>query len=166
MTENEGMLKRLSTEVVGKLREKGLYLSTMESCTGGGLANAITNISKASEMMKESFVTYSTEAKIKNGVSVQVIERYSVYSNETAVEMAKAARFSSVKADIGVGITGTISTMDTNNANSVPGEVYVAVNTKDKTTFKQIIFDKTKMSREEIKEGICIEAEKMILESI
>ena len=61
----------------------------MESCTGGGVANAITNCEGASEILKFSAVTYSNEYKIKMGVSSEVIDKYTVYSMETADEMSK-----------------------------------------------------------------------------
>ena len=75
-------------EIIRLLKEKGLYISTMESCTGGGLVNALTNIEGSSEVLKYSAVTYSNEFKIKMGVSSEVIDKYSVYSIETANEMA------------------------------------------------------------------------------
>ena len=84
--------KNIWEEIVKKLIEKKLTISTMESCTGGGIANEITNISGASEVLKVSYVTYSNEAKIKFGVPEKIIEKYTVYSKETAIEMAKAAK--------------------------------------------------------------------------
>lgn len=166
VNERNEKLKNLSWEVVNKLKERNLYISTMESCTGGGVANALTNISGASEVMKEAFVTYSNEAKIKNGVSADTIEQYTVYSKEVAIEMAKAARMGAVRADIGVGITGSITRSDPNNPNSIPGEVFVAVNSKDETMFKKIILGNDDLSREEVKTEICIAAEEMVLEII
>ena len=71
-------------EVVEKLIEQGKTISTMESCTGGGVADSITSIEGASEILKFSAVTYSNEFKIKMGVSSDVIDKYSVYSIETA----------------------------------------------------------------------------------
>ena len=61
----------------------------MESCTGGGVVNAITNIEGASEVLKFSAITYSNEFKIKMGVDSNIIDKYSVYSIETAMEMSK-----------------------------------------------------------------------------
>ena len=56
-------------EIIKKLTKLDKTISTMESCTGGGLANAITNIEGASEVFKYGAVTYSNEFKIKMGVS-------------------------------------------------------------------------------------------------
>lgn len=69
----------LASQVVNKLRQDGLFITTVESCTGGGLANAITNISGASEVIKGAFVTYSNEQKIALGVPQEIIDKYTVY---------------------------------------------------------------------------------------
>ena len=69
-------------KIVDKLIEENLTISTMESCTGGGIANEITNISGASSVIMESYVTYCNEAKIKHGVPKEIIDKYTVYSQE------------------------------------------------------------------------------------
>ncbi len=48
-------------EIVNNLKEKGLTVATMESCTGGGIASAITNVYGASAVLSESYVTYSND---------------------------------------------------------------------------------------------------------
>lgn len=101
-------------EIVGILHNKKLTIATMESCTGGGIVNEITNISGASEVLKESYVTYCNEAKIKQGVSEKVIAKYTVYSPETAIEMAKAVKVNT-SSDIAVGITGQLGRIDPSN---------------------------------------------------
>ena len=106
--------KDIWKEIVNKLNEQNLTVATMESCTGGGIANEITNISGASSVLKESYVTYCNEAKIKQGVPAEVIAKYTVYSPETAVEMAKAVK-KQAKADIGIGVTGQLGRIDPNN---------------------------------------------------
>ena len=65
-------------DVVNRLKELNYHIATMESCTGGGVANAITNIPGASEVLLFSAVTYSNEYKIKMGVSADTIDKYSV----------------------------------------------------------------------------------------
>ena len=76
-------------KIVLELIKRGETIATMESCTGGGVVDAITSIEGASEVLKFSAVTYSNEGKIKMGVSKEVIDKYSVYSIETAMEMSK-----------------------------------------------------------------------------
>ncbi|MEM7358212.1 MAG: nicotinamide-nucleotide amidohydrolase family protein [Pseudomonadota bacterium] len=117
---------QLASHLVEHLSERGLHITTVESCTGGGLVNCITNVSGASAVIKDARVTYSNEAKIALGVPAEVIDQYGVYSLETAIAMAKAGVAKSVQADIGVGITGSISRVDPANPDSVPGEVYIA----------------------------------------
>ena len=101
-------------EVVKILTAKHKTIATMESCTGGGLVNAITNIEGASEVLKFSAITYSNEYKIRMGVSSKILKKYSVYSIETAMEMsANIAKFAN--ADYGIGITGKLNKIDKNN---------------------------------------------------
>ena len=101
-------------EVVKRLINKNKTISTMESCTGGGVANAITNVEGASEVLKFSAVTYSNEFKIKMGVNKEIIDKYSVYSMETAIEMSKNISLYT-SSDYGVGITGKLNRIDPNN---------------------------------------------------
>lgn len=115
------------------LLEKKITISAMESCTGGQFMSLITDTPGASEITKGGFVTYSNEAKIMQGVNAQVIERYSVYSKETAIEMAKAVR-KNLKSDIGIGITGTFANIDPQNSEaSVLGRVFFAIATENGT---------------------------------
>lgn len=95
-------------DIVKYLINNQISISTMESCTGGLLANLITDIPDASRILKFSAVTYSTEYKIKMGVSKDIIDKYTVYSKETAIEMAKTiSKFAD--SDLGVGITGRLT---------------------------------------------------------
>lgn len=85
-----------------------ITIATMESCTGGLFASLITDVPDASNILKFSAVTYSTEYKIKMGVSKDIVDKYTVYSKETAREMAyNIAKFSN--SDLGVGITGRLT---------------------------------------------------------
>ncbi len=104
----------------------------MESSTSGQVASLITDTEGSSAIMKGAFVTYSNEAKIRQGVSASTIEKYGVYSVETASEMAQVCR-AFYDADIGVGITGSFGNPDPNNEDSVLGEVYFAIATKKGT---------------------------------
>jgi len=108
------------------LIQKKLSITTMESATSGLIASLITDTEGSSTIFKGGFVTYCNEAKIKQGVPADIIEKYSVYSKETASAMASACA-KSYKADIGIGITGTMGNVDpANPENSVPGQVYFA----------------------------------------
>ena len=100
--------------IVQLLQQKEITISVMESCTGGYILNEITNVSGASNILKEGAVTYCNEAKIKLGVPQKTLEKYSVYSAETAVAMAKATK-KNASASIGIGITGLLGRLDPSN---------------------------------------------------
>lgn len=94
-------------EVLVKLLYKNnLTISFAESCTGGLMAATLINVSGASNVLKESYVTYSDDAKNKIlGVSKNTINKFSVYSKETAYEMAEGLSKVS-KSNVCVSITG------------------------------------------------------------
>ena len=96
----------LEYTVVRVLREKGLHAATAESCTGGMIAERLTNVPGSSEVFGFGFVTYAEAAKQKLlGVDAAVIEKYNVVSGPVAAAMAfGAARKSG--AELAVGITG------------------------------------------------------------
>ena len=112
--------------LVNKLIEKNKTISTMESCTGGGVANYITNIEGASEVLKFSAVTYSNEYKIKMGVSKDTIDKYSVYSKEVAIEMSRCIS-AYTNSDYGIGITGKLNRADKNNLYGNDNQVFVSI---------------------------------------
>lgn len=140
-------------KIIEELTKRGETIATMESCTGGGVANAITSIEGASEVLKFSAVTYSNEYKIKMGVPAHVIDKYSVYSMETAHEMAlNITKFA--KSDIGIGITGKLNRADENNNFGKDNEVFISiyykgnyydlcvnVDKKDRETNKKVIIE-------------------------
>jgi len=112
--------------VVRELIEKGQTISTMESCTGGGIANAITNIPDASRVIKFSAVTYSNEYKIKMGVDSTLIDMYSVYSMAVAEDMAKKiSEFA--ESDYGVGVTGKLKKSDPDNPQGEDDVVFLSI---------------------------------------
>lgn len=96
----------LEYTVVRILRERGLHAATAESCTGGMIAERLTNVPGASEVFGFGFVTYAAAAKQRLlGVDAALIERWNVISGPVAAAMAfGAARASG--AELAVGITG------------------------------------------------------------
>ena len=96
----------LEETVVRTLKEKGLTVSTAESCTGGMIAERITAVSGSSEVFGYGFVTYWEQAKAKLvGVDPDVTARYNVVSAPVAAQMALgAAKVSG--SDIAVSVTG------------------------------------------------------------
>lgn len=150
-------------QLVKKLIEKKKTISTMESCTGGGVANAITNVEGSSEILKFSAVTYSNEFKIKMGVSSKVIDEYSVYSMETAREMSKNIS-DFTHSDYGVGITGKLKRGDVNNPFGKDNVIFVSIYDRENKEYYgseiEALFD----TRVENKELVIREIEKLILE--
>ena len=149
-------------ELVEKLISEKKTISTMESCTGGGVVNAITNIPGASEVLKFSAVTYANEFKIKMGVNSDVIEKYSVYSMETANEMSKnISKFAS--SSYGVGITGKLCRSDINNPYGNDDIVYVSVYDRENNKYYTSIVRATMSDREKNKKLVIDEVVKIIL---
>jgi nicotinamide-nucleotide amidase len=111
------------------LIEKNITITTMESCTAGLIASLITDTEGSSAILRGAYITYSNQAKIQAGVPSEIIEKHGVYSAETAAAMATACR-KAFDADIGIGVTGSMGNIDPANGDSVPGEIYVAIDFK------------------------------------
>ena len=85
---------------------KGLTLATAESCTGGLIAAAITEVAGASSVFMRGFVTYANEAKVEVlGVPEAVLERVGAVSEEVARAMAEGA-LARADTDVAVSATG------------------------------------------------------------
>ena len=123
---SEAAVRQKYERLTQALIARNLSVTTMESCTSGQIASLITDTEGASAIMKGAFVTYSNEAKIREGVPAEIIEKYGVYSAETAAAMAEACR-NAFHADLGIGVTGSFGNTDPANADSVPGEVFFAI---------------------------------------
>ena len=96
----------LEETVVRTLKEKGLTVSTAESCTGGMIAERITAVSGSSEVFGYGFVTYWEAAKARLvGVEPDVIAKYNVVSAPVAAQMALGAA-QAAGAEIGISVTG------------------------------------------------------------
>ncbi|MHA6722994.1 CinA family protein [Sphingomonas sp. RS2018] len=99
-------LVALARRVVHENRASGRHISVAESCTGGLVAAAITEIPGASDVLHGSFVVYANEAKTALlRVSGDVIETFGAVSVATAWQMAQGA-LSKSGADVAVAITG------------------------------------------------------------
>ena len=137
-------------------------ISTMESCTGGGIVNHITNIPNASKVLAFSAVTYSNEYKIKMGVNRKLIDKYSVYSMEVACDMAKTIS-EYTNSNYGVGVTGKLKKVDENNMYGLDDVVFLSIYDRDNDKYYN---EKIKLkfdSREENKRQIInIFVDKMI----
>jgi nicotinamide-nucleotide amidase len=99
-------LRARAQRVLELCRARSLLVATAESCTGGLVAGALTDIAGSSDVVDCGFVTYSNTAKQSLlGVSAVTLNRHGAVSAETAAAMAKGALKNS-QADIAVAITG------------------------------------------------------------
>jgi nicotinamide-nucleotide amidase len=99
-------LHAAATAVLDACRARGLKLATAESCTGGLVAGALTEIAGSSDVVDRGFVTYSNKAKQQMlGVPADTLRTYGAVSRQTAEAMARGA-LGQGGADIVVAITG------------------------------------------------------------
>jgi nicotinamide-nucleotide amidase len=97
---------QLATRVVEENREAGRTIALAESCTGGLVCGAVTEIAGSSSVLDRGFITYSNEAKIELlGVSSDIIETFGAVSIACVWAMAQGALTNS-KADVAVAISG------------------------------------------------------------
>ncbi len=93
-------------EIIAAFTARGLKVATAESCTGGLIAGALTEISGSSAVVDRGFVTYSNEAKVAMlGVEAATLIAHGAVSRQTAIEMAQGAVAHSA-ADFAVAVTG------------------------------------------------------------
>ncbi|PWL17845.1 damage-inducible protein CinA [Falsochrobactrum shanghaiense] len=95
-----------SIQVLEACRSRGLMIATAESCTGGLIAAALTDIAGSSDVVDRGFVTYSNEAKNQMiGVSAELIAEKGAVSKEVAIAMAEGALAHS-RAGVSIAVTG------------------------------------------------------------
>ncbi len=129
------------------LREKGLKIATAESCTGGLIANRITNVSGASEYFEAGFITYSNRAKTTFlHVPEEVITKNGAVSHDVAQLMAEGVR-QAAGTDIGLSVTG-IAGPTGGTIEKPVGTVYIGISSQGGTFVRRFLFDG---NREEIK---------------
>jgi len=99
-------LRAAATAVLEVCRARGLKVATAESCTGGLVTAALTEIAGSSDVLDRGFVTYSNAAKQQMlGVPADTIKKYGAVSRDTAEAMARGA-LGAGNADLVVAITG------------------------------------------------------------
>ncbi|MBI4202400.1 MAG: competence/damage-inducible protein A [Chloroflexi bacterium] len=106
------------------LRVRRQTLATMESCTGGMLADSITNVPGSSSYYKGGIISYTNDLKVASGVPADLIETYGAVSEEVAAAMAQAIRLH-LDADYGIGVTG-VAGPDALEGKP-PGTVYIGI---------------------------------------
>ncbi|MEO5759412.1 MAG: CinA family protein [Mesorhizobium sp.] len=96
----------LANALLQACQQRGILLATAESCTGGMIIAALTDIAGSSAVVDRGFITYSNEAKMEMlGVSAATLEAHGAVSRETALEMATGALARS-RAGLTLAVTG------------------------------------------------------------
>jgi len=140
----------LAKQVQKLLLQKEMFLVTAESCTGGMIAVALTDLSGASKVFDRGFVTYSNDAKVEQlAVPAKTIESFGAVSEETAIAMADGALQATSKSQISVSVTG-IAGPDGGTPEKPVGLVYIAVGSLDDDTV--VYKHNFKGDREEIRD--------------
>ena len=99
-------MSALAEQVLRAARSAGLTIATAESCTGGLVVGALTDIAGSSDVVDRGFVTYSNAAKIEMlGIRPETLDRFGAVSEDIAAEMAQGALRRS-RAGIAVAVTG------------------------------------------------------------
>ncbi len=103
---SDDAIRALAEQVLASCRAKKLLLATAESCTGGMIAAALTDIAGSSDVVERGFVTYSNAAKTELlGVPAALIARVGAVSEEVARAMAAGA-LAHAPVDLAVAVTG------------------------------------------------------------
>ena len=119
-------ISRLAQQVLERCRAGKLMLATAESCTGGMIAAALTDIAGSSDVVERGFVTYSNEAKTEMlGVPADLIERVGAVSEEVAQAMAAGA-LAHAPVDLAIAVTG-IAGPGGGSAEKPVGLVYLGI---------------------------------------
>lgn len=116
--------------VIAAFTENGLMVATAESCTGGLIAGALTEVAGSSAVVDRGFVTYSNRAKVEMlGVDQATLDAFGAVSRQVALEMAKGALAHS-QADVAVAVTG-IAGPGGGSAEKPVGLVHLAAASRD-----------------------------------
>ena len=129
-----------ASKVVELLKKRNLSVTTVESCTGGLLAAGIVDVPGASAVFSRGFVTYSDDAKKEViGVDGDIIEKYGVVSEETALEMVKKGAFTA-KTDCALATTGIAGPSGGDDVNPV-GTVIIACRILGSYEVRRFVFE-------------------------
>lgn len=118
-----------ASTIITSYRERGWMIATAESCTGGLIAGALTEIAGSSAVVDRGFVTYTNQAKMDLiGVSAATLEAFGAVSRETALQMVHGALMRS-NAQVAVSVTG-IAGPGGGSAEKPVGLVHLALKTR------------------------------------
>lgn len=126
--------------VVGELLTTAkLTICVAESCTGGLIADRLTNVAGSSKYFTMAYVAYSNRAKVSQlGVSKKTIERYGAVSSQVAVAMARGIK-RIAKSDLALGVTGIAGPTGATKTKPI-GLVYITLSTPRDETWRRFNF--------------------------
>lgn len=145
----------MEEKLVSLLVEKGLTVTTAESCTGGMIASQIVNVSGASDVFNAGFITYANSAKeAYAGVLSETLQTYGAVSSQVALEMARGVA-KTADADVGISVTGIAGPGGGSEEKPV-GLVYIGCHVCGKTDYKEFHFmgDRLTIRQNSAKEAI------------
>ncbi len=152
----------LAAEVISAARAAGMKIATAESCTGGMLAAALTDISGASAVFDRGFITYSYASKPEMlGISPEAVEAHGAVSAEAVSQMATGALAHS-DADIAVAITGIAGPV--REGTKPEGLVWFAISTVSETVTHKCEFGP--LGRENVRQASVEQALTLLLNAI
>ncbi len=152
----------LEESVIKLLKKYDLTVSTAESCTGGKIAATLVNVSGASSVFKEGYVTYSNRAKRKLlGVEKETLRKYGAVSEQTACEMALGG-MDSAAADVCVSATG-IAGPGGGTPEKPVGLVYIGCCVNGDISYRKYIFNG---NRSKVREQTVVKALTLLRDSI
>jgi nicotinamide-nucleotide amidase len=146
-------MEKLLNEIAKNLKARKWKLTTAESCTGGGVAYYITELSGSSAWFERGFVTYSNTAKEEMlGVKLNTLNQHGAVSEATAREMAEGALQNS-QAQLAVAITGIAGPLGGSPEKPI-GTVWFAwagINIETKTRLENLIGNRTEIREKAIR---------------
>lgn len=129
-----------AVRLVEELKKQNYHVSTAESCTGGMIASGIVDVSGASTVFEEGYVTYSNRVKEKNlSVSPDALNRYTAVSSQVAVEMAAGLQ-EKTGAELTISVTGYAGPEDGEDGTPA-GTVYIGTCFAGKTEVRHFLFE-------------------------
>ena len=129
----------LAEEVVKMLKNAGMTVTTVESCTGGLLSGTLVDVAGVSEVLNQAYVTYANGAKkLLVGVKTETLDSYGAVSEQTAREMAEGGA-KAANADAALAVTG-IAGPDGGTAEKPVGLVYIGCHVNGNTVVERNVF--------------------------
>ena len=155
-------MHEVAEAVVRKLKEAGMTVTTVESCTGGLLSATLVDVSGASDVFYQGVVTYANEAKVRLvGVKETTLQAHGAVSEETAREMAEGGA-KAANADAALAVTGIAGPGGGTKEKPV-GLVYIGCYVNGKTIVKKNLFTG---NRRKVREQAVETALKLLLECL